>query len=307
MLRRCVLACLGLAVVGALIVPCMAKAAGRAKGRPAKKANPNSNAPPVYNVLVNLQGTVQSVSLSQIVMLADASKKKGAPKGPWTILGQSQTSLVISGSATADYLHAGLGVQFNANVAGTEVQGKVGTLAIVGASKTLKTGVFAADPSTVKSKSHDAADVPLAESQSSKVVGRLGRQQGDKWPVHAGVKNLEITLDNPVTITVAATDARMISSGDRITVKGHMAKGKSGTCMADDIRVTMGHILTGKSIKLTGAADSVAKERAKLNSDHKDTEKASSDDADKKSDDADKKPADADKKPADATDEIPVK
>ena len=147
---------------------------------------PKMSAPkPVVTVSVSLQGTVQAVSSGQIVMLVDPPTKKGRnqPKGTWTIASHSETKIVVSGEATVDYLRAGRAVQFYAQVDGKQVPDKIKELTIVTPSKKLKAGVFAADESLAKSKGQDAANLSAVGLTASKVVGRLGRQQGDKWPV----------------------------------------------------------------------------------------------------------------------------
>jgi hypothetical protein len=230
----------------------------------------------VANVPVTLQGTVQTISAAKIEVLVDApdkkNKVKNQPKGQWTVINQPETKLVVTGEANPDYLHSGLTVQFYAEVAGPQVQDKIGELTVLGAGK-VKTGIFAADGSVEKSNGHEAAEVPVAGSQASKVVGRLGHVQGSKWPVRAGSRSLGIELSDQVKIKVTLNNAHLIASGDRITVQGRMVKGKSGSCVADQVEVTLSRLLSSPRKPAKALADkSSAAESAKDNDEPAKTE-----------------------------------
>ena len=148
-------------------------------------------------------------------------------------------------------------------------------LTIVTPSKKLKAGVFAADESLAKSKGQDAANLSAVGLTASKVVGRLGRQQGDKWPVRAGARTLQIELGTPLKIKVSLSDGHLISAGDHLSVTGTMVKGQSGNCLADEVDVTLKQPLSGPPQKVNAGGGKPA--AAKSSKDKKEPAKTEAD------------------------------
>ena len=102
-----------------------------------------------------------------------------------------------------------------------------------------------ASPSKPAGKGNGSSPATLG-SESSQIVGQLGRTQQNEWLLHVGEKSYRIQLADDLTIKVALSNGHLISAGDKIVVHGEPIQGKPSACIADDVQVTLTHPLAQK-------------------------------------------------------------
>ena len=199
---------------------------------------------------VTLDGTVLSISSSEIEVMVSPPGKgshRRGPRGKWIVVTQPKTAFTVNGEAKADYLKPGLTVRFNAeNAAKAEtLQDKVGELTIVALphSKPPPAAAKNVKPPTVKAP--DLSDA----SAATEVVGHLGPSSEKQWMVRAHGKPLHFDLADDAKIKVSVNDGRLIAVGDKVLVHGEMIR--PGSCVADDMRVTLAKPLSGPKKKLS--------------------------------------------------------
>jgi hypothetical protein len=199
---------------------------------------------------VTLSGVVQRVTPTEIEVLVDppakgerTPKNKNAPHGTWTATTPRGTKFRVEGEATPDYLRSGLLVQVSAKVEGREIKEPLHQLTII--SKGRATAHAPASPSKPAGKGNGSSPATLG-SESSQIVGQLGRTQKNEWLLHVGEKSYRIQLADDLTIKVALSNGHLISAGDKIVVHGEAIQGKPSTCIADDVQATLTHPLSAK-------------------------------------------------------------
>lgn len=199
---------------------------------------------------VSLQGVVKSITATEIEVLvgkpadADSKNPKNKPHGTWSVAVPRHTPIHVSGEATPDYLHPGLMVQFTVSGRPQDQQAveTIHQLSVVTAAShgSAQTGSMA------NRSGEKAAPAAAKKQQEGKtIVGQLGHLHGNQWPVVASGKTRQITLADDVTIKVTLTGSSLVSPGDKIAVRGEMVHGKPGTCIANDVQVTLGKPLQG--------------------------------------------------------------
>jgi hypothetical protein len=202
---------------------------------------------------VTLDGTVLSISSSEIDVMVSPSGKghRRGPRGKWAVLTQAKTAFTVTGEAKADYLKPGLTVRFNAeNAAGTEtLQDKISELTIVALPHSKPQPAPAKKVQAATVKAPDLSD----ESAVTEVVGHLGRSSEKQWMVRARGKPLHFDLADDAKIKVSVHDGRLIAVGDKVLVHGEMTR--FGSCVADDMKVTLAKPLSGAKKKPPATAE----------------------------------------------------
>ena len=94
---------------------------------------------------------------------------------------------------------------------------------------------------------------------STTLTGRLDKFHDHKWSVHVAGKTMQIELAHDAKIKVALSNGKLISVGDKVSVQGKMVHGKSGKCLADELKVTLVKPLTAASLKPKSASPAVKK------------------------------------------------
>ena len=265
----------GCAVLGLCAVFCCADAVQGGRRRP-----PPPPPKPPQLVPVTLDGIIESATPDEIVMVVNAPSKdkkkkpdKNAPRGKWIVAFQTTTKLTVTGEAKPDYLRTGQMVQFTGSVEGKEVKDEVKELHVI----SIHAGSHSSPASKPAAKLADAA-APAPEGAPDKISGRLDKflEKDNKWSVHVGGKSVLFRLADSVKIKVTLSNGKRIRAGDTVTVQGKMVKGKQGSCVADDVKVTLAAPLTGpkktKPAKLDSTLAHTDKEEA-------DKEETDSDDA----------------------------
>ena len=102
-------------------------------------------------------------------------------------------------------------------------------------------------------KSHDLAP------DTTTLTGRLDMFRDHKWSVHVAGKAMQIELANDAKIKVALSNGKLISVGDKVSVQGKMVHGKSGKCLADELKITLVKPLTAASFKPKSSSPAVKK------------------------------------------------
>jgi hypothetical protein len=201
---------------------------------------------------VTLSGVIQHVTSKQIEILVDPpakedskhKKNKNTPHGTWTATTPRGTKFQVKGEATPDYLRSGLLVQVSAKVEGREIKEPVHELTIV--SKAYGTA-HAHSSGTAPAGKANGSNAATLGSESSKIVGQLGRTQENKWLMHVREKTYRLELADDLTIKVALSNSHLIGAGDKIVIHGEAIQGKPGACVADDVEVTLARPLSAKS------------------------------------------------------------
>jgi hypothetical protein len=155
---------------------------------------------------------------------------------------EPKTKLEISGSANPDYLRGGQFVEFAGTVQDKEIVGKIKEITIMSLKGSSHAGSV---PARTAAKKDTLADSFLDAGQVAKIIGRLGKFHDNKWSLQAGGKTYQVELADNVKIHVKLNDGHLITSGDKVTIKGKMIRGKSGVCVAEDIKVTLAQPLSG--------------------------------------------------------------
>jgi hypothetical protein len=200
---------------------------------------------------VTLTGVVQRVTSKEIEILIDPpakgdakqKNKKAAPQGTWTVATPRATKFHVQSEATPDYLHSGLLVQLDAKPEGQEIKEPIHQLTIVSKGHPKQAMHSGSKPANLGSGPAATASA----AGSPKIVGQLGHTQANQWLVHVGEKSYRIQLADDLTIKVAFSNGHLIGAGDKIVVHGEAIQGRPGTCIADDVQVTLAHPLSAKA------------------------------------------------------------
>ena len=135
---------------------------------------------------VTLDGTVLSISSSEMQVMVSAGGKGNrnrGPRGKWTVVTQPKTTFTVTGEAKADYLKPGLTVRFHAeNASKAEtLEDKVRELTIVGLPHSGSQHA-AAPAKTAKPPTAKALDLSNGAA-ATEVVGHLGPSREKQWMV----------------------------------------------------------------------------------------------------------------------------
>lgn len=201
---------------------------------------------------LSLSGTIERVASNGIEVLVDPSaaqsgkqddkhKDKSPPVGKWTVVAPRGTRIQVDGEATPDYLKAGLLVQVTSKVTEAGVTEPIHELTIV--SKPSPTAQGSGPRSNSLLVGRTAAG---NHPEASTVLGTLGRARENQWQIRVGEKNYPLQLAEDLKIKVALASVHLINAGDKIVVHGAPVPDKPGTCLANDIQVTMAQPLGAK-------------------------------------------------------------
>jgi hypothetical protein len=197
-----------------------AQVAGQRR-QPPKQQRPKQNQKPPATQPVTLEGTLQAVASNQLEVLAEAPARdkrrradKNAPVGKWTVAIPLGTTLVVLGEAKPDYLRAGQTVEFTGDPANMDVN-RLSDLTVLAPVRKSKPAGGA--KAAAKGEEAGFAD-------PNRITGRLDKQQGNKWSVRMGAKTVEIEVADNAKITVMLANAKLVSVGDRVIVRGEGAQ-----------------------------------------------------------------------------------
>jgi hypothetical protein len=186
-----------------------------------------------------------------------AGKVEGVTTGGLTVAGENEQSwqvviprdakVHVVGEAAADYLHAGLFVEFEAelNEHGA-IQGKIAELKIVTPSADHPAGVFPSGGGGFGGQDGAAAKGAKRGALTAgkyRVLGRLSAARGGKYSVSArGTMPFELAEDAKLLVDVS--DWNLAAKGDKITVKGMMMPGRQGFAQAQEVKIELSEPLT---------------------------------------------------------------
>ena len=224
---------------------------------------------------VAIDGTVEGVGRGMIWAVNDMDQR------PWAIAPEPTTKILVTGTATIDFLKPKMLAQFNAQVDEKGVvKDKVGELTIV-------TPGTANQPAPAPTKGKNGGkpaktEKPAASEESASKVGSVMGVHGHKVSVKAGGHMLQFELTEEAKINISVDFVAWAAKGDKIQAKGKSIPTSRGICYAEEVTITLAEPLTGGKKKVAPAktdADSANKPAANKKSDAADLSADMGDDA----------------------------
>ena len=192
----------------------------------------------------------------------------------WHVIVPRNAKIEVTGTATADYLRAGLLVELTGELEGhVAIKGKVSELKIVSPSPERPLGIFSGEADKASDASGDAGDKPAKRGKTAgktagkgaaagapagggpcRIVGRLGGR-GGKFSIQAGHGTLQLTLDDQPTINVELTDYTLAAKGDKVSIKGMKQPARPGLAQASEVKIELAEPLSGAKKKAPAKSD----------------------------------------------------
>lgn len=190
---------------------------------------------------VEISGTVEGVASGGLAVAGENEQS-------WQVVIPRNANVHVVGEATVEFLHAGLFVEFEAelNERGV-IQGKIAELKIVSPSADRPAGVFPAGGDGFGGQEGappKGAKRGAPAAGKHRVLGRLAAARGGKYSVSArGTMPFELAEDAKIAVDVS--DWSVAAKGDKITVKGMMMPGRQGFAQAQEVKIELSEPLTG--------------------------------------------------------------
>ena len=189
---------------------------------------------------ISIDGTVQKIASGVIYASDDKDQST------WAITAMPTTKVLVTGTATLDFLRKGLLVQISAKPDEKGlIKDKVSDLTIV----TLGTVGQSAAPdmgTAPKGKpgKKPAKPAPTTDSASGGTVGSIVAVHGQKISVKIDKKLSEIELTDDAKVNISVDIVAWAAKGDKIQVKGVPNPRKPGLCIAENVLITLSEPLT---------------------------------------------------------------
>jgi hypothetical protein len=180
---------------------------------------------------VDVTGTIEAIGQGRIQM-ADASGKKGI------VAVAPQTTCQTTGEATAEFITAGLYLEFKAEADGKGgVTGKVDQLSVISLTKENPQGVF--PEGGVDAGKATGAKKSTAPTGMCKFVGQLKNVRSGKYQLQAGRSTVLFELGENPKISIAMADAKFAAKGDKIEVSGMVNPNMPAVIQAKSVKITL--------------------------------------------------------------------
>lgn len=194
------------------------------------------------------QGTIEGIAPGRIQMLSSTNQR-------WMVVTSPQTRIELSGTATADFLAAGMYVRFTAEIDKQgNVKDKVSQLTIFSPSRQSPPGIqpagaageagaggeqekLGAAPGRAEGGKRHAKPGGGVQAGAYAVAGQIAGVQNGVFSVAAPGATLTIEVAEDAKIDLQVADLRFARQGDKISVQGKMVPGKPGLVQALYVKI----------------------------------------------------------------------
>jgi hypothetical protein len=215
---------------------------------------------------VDVQGTLEGAVKGAVVLLDDKNQR-------WQVAFAPGATIHVTGTASADFLHSGLVVEFQTEIDGHGVaQAKVEELKVTSSGKDKTLGLFPAGKAgddagdfggqggelggnagagNGKHAKHAPA-AGKAPAGTYRIVGTLTVGRTGKLSAHAGRTTVQFTLADEPKISIDMADFSLVRRGDKVSIKGMAPPNRPGAALvalASDVKVELAEPLTGPKKK----------------------------------------------------------
>ena len=221
-------------------------------------------------VPTEIEGVIESVMRGGMIVTDKADTF------PWRIVVAPNAQVLVTGTATVDYLRPGQWVEFDVELDDQgAIKDKVEELTIITRSTEKPIGVFPAGAATDDGQGEFGANQgddfggmgwgenetpPAKKARASRknsvkgpltagayhIVGQLAGGRGGKFSVRAGRKPLPFDLAEQATIKIAMNDASVVARGDKVSIRGMKAPGQTRAALAGEVTIELAEPLVGK-------------------------------------------------------------
>jgi hypothetical protein len=152
-------------------------------------------------------GTIEAIAPGRIMMVTDAHEN-------WLIWLNAQTKVTTVGEAKADFLYAGLIVQFQADLdKHRNVTGAIKQLTVITPAADKVPGIYPLE----ENQAGPGSKTPTGPCE---IIGRITSLKGNKLQVNVGRGTVLADLSEDANIRLNLADYSMARKGDKITVVG---------------------------------------------------------------------------------------
>jgi hypothetical protein len=183
-------------------------------------------------------GTIEAIGPNKIQMVTQSN-------GTWMIFLQPTTIVTTVGQAKLEYLHAGLYVEFRAELdQRRQVMNTINELTVISQSGDKQPGIYL--DGAEKANLHTSKNMGAGPCT---VIGRVSVVHNNNLQVQAGHVSLSCELAENARVHLEISDLSMARKGDRISVTGMKNRGLAGQVQAKEVKVDLAETLTGSGTK----------------------------------------------------------
>ena len=216
--------------------------------------------PPVQPKQVDVRGTFEGVVRGGILLLDDKNQR-------WQVAFAPGATVHVTGTASADFLHSGLVVEFQAEIDNHGVaQAKVGELTVTASGKEKPLGLF--PPGGAGNDAGDFGGQGGALGGNAGAAGKHGKSGRRQSPrrrhvpyrrrtdgpqrqisARAGHTTVQFELADEPKIGIDMADFNLVRKGDKVSIKGMAPPNRPGVAVARDVKIELAEPLTGPKKK----------------------------------------------------------
>jgi len=183
-------------------------------------------------------GTIEAIAPGKILILTQFNEN-------WMIWLQPQTKLITVGEAKAEFLYAGLFVQFKAELdRHRNVTRSIEELTVITPSQEKTPGIYPLEDAK--------ADSPGRKTSAAgpcMIIGRISALRNDKLQIQVPQGTQLCQLSENAKIRLEVADYSMARKGDKISVMGLKMRGAAGQVQAVQVKIELAETLAGMNVK----------------------------------------------------------